>query len=234
MFGLYQVNQYLDSNQGGFRSAWLISGSGNSGVEVPAEVAWQPKFGGEKLPGNYKLGLGFDSSSYPAFGPNVGLGSAGVVTQQPQYRQGRLQFWALADQMVLRNDPGDSNGLILLAGYVHDDPASFVRSDEVFGGLVDRGFWQARPKDTIDALVSYQKISNQLTSEQRLDRLLGLPLAIDATGIQTGEFILELPYEIHVTEDVTFAPDFQYINRANAQTNIPDAVVLGFKSYVEF
>jgi porin len=39
MFGIFQVNRYLYGNAAGFRSGWLISGSGNTGVYVPAEVA---------------------------------------------------------------------------------------------------------------------------------------------------------------------------------------------------
>ncbi len=37
---------------------------------------------------------------------------------------GRGQFWATADQMVLRNGPNPNDGLILLATYVHDDSAT--------------------------------------------------------------------------------------------------------------
>ena len=83
-------------------------------------------------------------------------------------------------------------------------------------------------------MLSYQKVSGQLTSEQRLDQLFGLPLTNDATGVQTREIIVELNYQIHVIQGVTFAPDFQYINRPNGQANIHDAVILGFKSHVVF
>ena len=232
--GLYQVSRYLYTNNAGFRSGWLLSGSGSTGVEVPVEAAWQPRFGHDKLPGNYKIGLGFDSSDYPAFGRDV-IGVPGTLTLSPQgTQQGRVQYWVLIDQMVLRNGSGPNDGLILLGGYVHDDPGSFVRSDELFGGFVNQGFWKARPADAFSALLSYQKVSGQLSSEQRLDQLFGLPLANDATGVQTREIIVELNYQIHVIQGVTFAPDFQYINRPNGQANIHDAVILGFKSHVVF
>ena len=32
---------------------------------------------------------------------------------------------------------------------------------------------------------------------------------------------------------VSFAPDFQYFIRPNAQTNLHDAALLGFKSHIE-
>ena len=136
--------------------------------------------------------------------------------------------------MILRNGPGDMNGLILLAGYMHDDPASFVRSHQLFGGFVDQGFWSARPKDALAGMLSWMKVSNQLTNAQQFDAFLGLPFVNGATGVQTSEVILELSYQIHVTEGVTFMPDFQYVVRPNGQANIPNAVVLGFKSHIEF
>ena len=72
MFGIYEANRYLYGTQAGWRSAWWLTGSGDTGVEVPAEVAWQPKFGNDALPGNYKLGIGFDSSSYQVWTPFSG------------------------------------------------------------------------------------------------------------------------------------------------------------------
>ena len=44
---------------------------------------------------------------------------------------------------------------------------------------------------------------------------------------------IELNYQIHVYRGVTFAPDFQYFIRPNAQKNLPDAALFGFKSHIE-
>ncbi|PPQ27440.1 carbohydrate porin [Rhodopila globiformis] len=233
MFGIYQVNQNLYGVGAGFRSGWLLSGSGDTGVEVPAEVAWEPKFGSDSLPGHYKLGLGFDSSSYPVWSPFATAGASGGTGQSSQ--QGRLQFWALADQMIRRNGPGDKDGLILLTGVAHDSPAAtFVYGDEVFGGVIDRGFWSARPRDTLAGMVSFLRVSDRLTDVQQIDEFYGLPLANGATGVQTGEVILEANYQIQVTQGVSLMPDFQYVIRPNGQGNIPNAVVLGFRSHIEF
>ena len=37
-----------------------------------------------------------------------------------------------------------------------------------------------------------------------------------------------------MSRGVDFQPDFQYVFRPNAQSNIHDAAVLGFKSHVTF
>ncbi|MBV9748171.1 MAG: carbohydrate porin, partial [Acetobacteraceae bacterium] len=39
---------------------------------------------------------------------------------------------------------------------------------------------------------------------------------------------------IHVFRGVNFQPEFQYVFRPNAQSNIRDAAVFGFKGHVEF
>jgi len=159
MFGIFQVNRHLYGNGAGFRSAWLLSGSGDMGVYVPAEVAWQPKFGCDGLPGNYKLGL---------------------------LRQLKL--------------PG-------------------LDSDFRIG--VDRGFWPAWPKDTLSAMFSHQKLGNQLTNAQESDQFFRLPLVNSATGVQTGEGILEATYQIQVTEGVTFA-GFSACDPAQWPTQYPE------------
>ena len=46
--------------------------------------------------------------------------------------------------------------------------------------------------------------------------------------------IIELNYDIHVFRGVNFEPVFQYYFRPNAQRNIQDAALLGFKSHISF
>jgi porin len=46
--------------------------------------------------------------------------------------------------------------------------------------------------------------------------------------------ILEVDYNIHVYRGLDFRPDFQYVFQPNAQSNIHNAAVFGFKTSVEF
>jgi porin len=136
--------------------------------------------------------------------------------------------------MIFRTGPGAADGVILMAGYVHSDPTLSAYADQVYVAALDRGFWPARPLDTIGILFNYQHVSNQLAAEQALDMEFGLPIANGATGIQTTEENIEVNYDIHVARGVSFQPDFQYVVRPNAQANIKNAVVLGFKSHISF
>jgi porin len=231
--GLYEVNQNTYTYPQ-FRSGFDWSGAGDSGVEVPVEVGYTPHFGPDRLPGHYKIGFGYDSSRYrqwahDPFGPGAPL--SGVAAKRST---GKTTAWALVDQMLFRNGPGEDDGVIVLGAYAHGDPATSSYADQFTFGLLDHGFWRARPADTVGVLFTYQSVSGALGKEQALDAEFGLPFANGATGIQTHEEVLEVTYDIHVAPGVNFQPEFQYVFRPNAQANLRDAAVFGFKAHVNF
>jgi porin len=226
--GLYEVNQGLYTNQFD-RTGFEFNTSQDSGVEVPVEVAYEPLIGPERMPGHYKLGFAYDSSTNLQF-----FDSAAALQTGTRAIGNKTNYWMAADQMIVRNGPGPTDGIILLAGYVHSDPALSAYTDQVYIAALDRGFWPARPLDTVGILFNYQHVSNQLATEQTLDAEFGLPIANGATGVQTTEETLEVNYDIHVFRGVSFEPDFQYVIRPNAQSNIKNAAVFGFKSHINF
>ena len=230
--GVYEVNRgtYSDAN---FRSGFKFDASQDSGVYIPVEVAWEPKLGPGQLPGHYKLGFGYDSSSgYKDFS-NV-LAAASVPDYTPKSRTGNTQIWALADQMLVRQGPDDDEGIIALAGFIGNDPNHTAYAQQYFTGVLDRGFWPARPHDAINLLFTYVAISGRLGNVQGIEQALALPFSNNATGIQSHEMILETNYDIHVFRGVHLQPDFQYVFRPNAQANIRDAAVFCFRGKVDF
>ena len=224
--GVYEVNQDLYQYDNS-RSGFTFDTSRDSGVDIPVEAAWEPVFGAAKLPGHYKVGFAYDSSSYAGF-------TTLPAAQAPRRNHGETQVWVLVDQMLLRNRDGDDSGLIVLADYVHNDPDNAVYADQYTVGLLDRGFWTARPHDGVGLLFSYNTVSGRLGKLQGFDQEFGLPVANGATGIQTHEMILEANYDIHAVRGVDVQPEFQYVFRPNAQSNIHDAAVFGFKAHVTF
>jgi porin len=230
--GVYEVNQglYSDAN---FRTGWKFDSSQDSGVYLPVEAAWLPKLGPDELLGHYKLGFGYDTSStYKDFiNP---LAAAGVPGYTAQTHTGNFQGWALADQMLMRNGPGNDAGLIALAGVIENDPNNTQYARQYFTAMLDRGFWVARPQDGAGILFTYVDVSNRLATVEGIEQSLGLPLSNGATGVQSHEMIFELEYDIDVFRGVHFQPDFQYVFRPNAQANIHDAAVFGFRARVEF
>lgn len=230
--GVYEVNQGLYSNAY-YRSGFRFDSSQDSGVYLPVEVAWEPAFGADRLPGHYKLGFGYDTSAGHKDFAND-LAAAGVPGYGTHSHAGNTQFWLLADQMLMRNGDGDDNGLIALAGYILNDPNNTVYADQYFAGLTDRGFWSDRPQDTVSFLFMYVTASDRLAKVEAIQQSLGLPFSNGATGIQSHEMVIEANYKLRVADGVTFMPDFQYVVQPNAQTNIKDAAVFGFRAYVDF
>ena len=76
-------------------------------------------------------------------------------------------------------------------------------------------------------LFTYFAMSGALGKVQAEEQELGLPISNAATGVQTHEMILEANYNIHVYRGVDFRPEFQYVFRPNAQSDIRNAAVFG-------
>ena len=217
-----------------FRSGWNFNSNYINGETFPVEIGYVPAFGADKLPGHYKLGFVYDNSTHLDDYFDI-AGSSFAQTGLPQRRvKGSTTEYIQVDQMLLRNGPGPSSGLIVLAGYSHNDPETSYRSDQFYGAMEDLGFWKARPFDQINLLGSYQRVSGLFGKAQGLESDEGFPiLSGGASGVQTWTATFEANYAIHLYRGVVFAPDFQYMIRPNAQSNLPNAAFLGFKSHVE-
>ena len=230
-----QTNVY---NYGeGFRSGFNFDTSYISGEAFPLEIGWIPSFGPQKLPGHYKLGFVYDNNPHPDeyFSTNGAPYEANGLS--PRTQHGATSAYFQVDQMLVRNGVGPNSGLIVLAGYSHNDPETSVGEDQYYVGTQDADFWHARPFDQINTLLTYQNISGLAGKSQALALEEGLPppLTVNgASGIQTWAMTFEANYAIHVYRGFTFAPDFQYYIRPNAQANLPDAAFLGFKTHLEF
>jgi porin len=225
--GVYEVSQGLYGDD--WRTGFEFDGAQDSGVYVPIEVGYEPRFGASQLLGHYKIGFGYDSSNtFKNFSAALSPGASAPT------HTGNTQVWVLADQMLVRQGPGDQDGIIALAGFISNDPENSVYAEQYFIGALDRGFWAARPQDTAAILFDYNTVSGQLGKVQAQEQELGLPFSNGATGVQTHEMVLEVNYNIHVYRGLNFQPDFQYVFRPNAQSNIHNAAVFGFRANVSF
>ena len=233
--GIYFSQSNIYNVAENFRSGWTIDSSYINGEAFPVELGFEPAFGADHLPGHYKVGFIYDNNSHN----QQEFAATGLSGPQ---RKGSTTAYALADQMLMRNGPGDTSGLIVFGGYTHNDPT--VNPEEHQGEIafLDRGFWHARPSDTIGLAFNYTGFSDGLKRAEEISQEYGflaqptpgkISSEVGATGVQTHTFNIELNYQIAVFRGVTFAPDFQYFIRPNGQGNLPDAALIGFKSHVE-
>jgi porin len=228
--GIFFTENNIYNATNGMRSGFHIDASHINGEYFPVEIGYEPKIGPDQMPGHYKLGFGYDTQNHNTWEPT----GSPVVS-----RRGGSQAWAQFDQMLMRNGPGATDGIIVTGDYVHNDPRFSTRANQYVLAGIDRDFWKARPFDTIGMLFSYTEVSGQLGKVQGLEEEFGLPLTggfsnfAGAQGIQTHTMNFELNYQIHVFRGITFAPDFQYFIRPNGEGNLPNAALLGFKSHIE-
>jgi len=237
MAGVFQSQPFPTSTepwtQGG-HDGWSWTFKGTTGASFPIEVAYEPLMGRDQMPGHYKLGYNWDTSAYPDnFYDLNGLPLA--LTGLPgKQHDGRSQFWATADQMVVRNGPNPNDGLILLATYVNDQSNTALFNNFVWAGLLDRGFWDARPHDQIGFGFTYYDVSPRLTRTERLEAALNLPLAGGARGVQTSAIVLEANYAFEVTPGVVIQPELEYFIRPGATSAVPNAFLIGAKTQIDF
>ncbi|QHI96313.1 carbohydrate porin [Aristophania vespae] len=230
---------YPTQNRTGFK----FNGGDISGQTIPIEIGWTPEFGKDKLPGNYKLGFDEDTADHDDNYYDVNGRPWAITGAKKRVNHNAWGAWVIADQMLMRNNTPDTaeGGLFLIAGAYFNQPRASTREREYQIGLVDTGFWSARPLDAFGINYGYHRVSGSVARTQRLQEGIiggstingGPGLMNGSYGIQRSGSTIEAMYRIHVMRGVTFAPDFQYYIHPGAQKALKDAAMLGFKSHIQ-
>jgi porin len=207
----------------GGRSGFDWSTDHITGAFYALELGWDPQFGPDHLPGHYKIGVGYDTSTFAS--------NSFVFTGSPPIERGRAQFWVTFDQMLFRNGP--SSGLTLLGAYAHDDPNNSFFQNFVWVGMLYSGFWKARTSDQIGLAFTYYQVSSILSETESLQQQFGLPPTYPF-GVQNHGIVLEANYKLGVYRGVTLQPELEYFIRPGGVTSVRNALVLGLKMHVLF
>ena len=218
---------------GGGRSGFEWSTNKITGAYYAVELGWEPLFGSNRLPGHYKVGAGYDTSSFPnQFADNNG--NAFVLSGLPPAMQhGRTQFWITFDQLLFRNGPAPNNGLTVLGAYAHDSPDNSFYQQFVWLGMLYSGFWKQRSDDQIGVAFTYYQVSPSLTRTESLEQEFGLPPTYQY-GVQTHAMVVEANYNIPLYPGIQLQPEFEYFIRPGGVSSVPSAAVLGLKTHVLF
>jgi porin len=229
MAGAYASQPFPGGGRSGFD--WGIHRI--TGAYYALELAWQPTFGADRLPGNYKVGVGYDTSSFADEYADAN-GNAFVLSGLPPGKShGRTQVWFTFDQMLLRTGPELNQGLTVLGAYAHDSPDNSLYEHFVWVGALYSGFWRARPRDQIGVGVTYYKISPSLNRTEALENADGLPPTY-AFGVQDHAMVFEVNYDIPVYRGIDVQPELEYFLRPGGVSAVPDAFVVGMKTHVLF
>jgi porin len=227
-FGAYESEPF----PGGGRTGWSWSTVNATGAILPVEIGWEPVLGPNRLTGHYKVGFAYDTSDFSTFSRSVASGP--LLSRTPNLTTGRTQFWVTADQMLVRQGPGENQGITLIGTYGHSSSDVSVTWQTVFLSALDKGFWRRRPEDAIMLSGAWWGISNQLGSLQQQQAAAGLPLANGALHPQSNEYALELDYILPIYRGVYIEPGIQYFIHPNADAKLKNAFVFAGRLNVKF
>ncbi len=227
--GVFQINPAYLENENGLA---LGSPAGTIGALIPVEVEWTPKLGAERLPGTYRVGAWYDTSSQPdvflAANQQPQVVSPGVP---PLIRNGESGFYVSLQQQVTTVNGDPARGLSLFLNYVHADRDTATISQIVSAGALYTGPFDARPQDVLGVAVGYTQYNPRAADGVSLQNSVG---GGPAMPVPNAEYPVELFYTINVTRWLSLAPVVQYIARPGGVSANKDVVVIGMNFGLTF
>ncbi len=225
-FGVFDANpNYLKVQQ----SALPVFYSGSTGLLIPAELGWLPKFG--NLQGSYKFGGWYDTSTAPDVVTDVN-GNPAVLSGQPLLQsRGRYGAYVNFLQQVIRPSQANSAGaLSLFFNATIADRRTATTDYQIAGGLTYTGPLQSRPEDDIGFAVGTTHVNSRIAFAEELQNLAGLgPVAV-----QGNEYSMELYYTYRPLAGLQVRPNIQYVIDPGGTGTNSNALVFGLKTVANF
>ncbi|NNM56697.1 carbohydrate porin [Acidocella sp.] len=191
--GVYDVNPGYYAKENGMK----VSTSGSTGALIPVEVEYTSALGAAGLPGHYKAGVYYDTSTVK--------NAADVTATQNAMETGRYGGYLLADQMIYSFDGTPKRGLIAFAQVSYSDPQTSVYESTLAGGVVAQGPFASRPNDFIALGYVRAGLNNRTINAKELASRGTL------SGLSNGEGVVELGYGLKATPWLLIHPNVQYI-----------------------
>jgi porin len=205
--------------------------SGSTGILIPVELAWLPKFGDGKLLGSYKFGGWADTSTAPDVVDAPGTVPAtnpGVPVAQSR---GRFGGYVNFQQQITRNSTANpEGGLSLFLNAVMADNRTASTNRQIAAGAVYTGPLSWRPDDDVAFAVSMTHVNNRGGAAEALANALGL----GPVPVQGSEYAFELCYTVRPVPGLLFRPNLQYVLNPGGTNQNKDAIVLGLKVVANF
>ena len=136
--------------------------------------------------------------------------------------------------MIIRQGPTANAGLTLIGTYANSSGDNSATWQSAYVGVLDKGFWAARPDDAIMLSGAWWGISSRLGALQQQQADLGLPLANGALHPQYNEYAVELDYILPIYPGVYIEPALQYFVHPNADPQLKNAFVFAGRLSVNF
>ncbi|GLR66147.1 porin B [Acidocella aquatica] len=217
--GVYDVNPGYYAKSNGLK----VSTSGSTGALIPLEVEYTSALGAAGMPGHYKAGVYYDTSTVK--------NAADVTSAETAMETGRYGGYLLADQMIYSFDGTPKRGLIAFAQVSYSDPQTSVYESTLAGGVVAQGPFEARPHDFIALGYVRAGLNNRTINAKELAS--GGKLS----GLSNGEGVVELGYGLQATPWLLIHPNVQYITDPGTfsyNKHLKNAWAIGLQTKIVF
>ena len=223
--GIYQINPH------NLEDGTTLSFSGGIGAMIPVELAWSPRFGSAELPGTYRIGGWYDTSSQPdvflaANGEPLVLNPGAAALM----RNGGSGVYLNAQQQ-LTGAGANSPGLSVFFNWVEADHNTASITELLSLGMFYAGPLSARRQDTLGLAVGRTRVNPRVAEGQRLQNSTGTSAPVP---VQDAEYPIELFYNIYFTPWLSVSPLVQCVIHPGGTNVHPDVVVVGANIAVTF
>jgi len=205
--------------------------SGSTGALIPVEFAWLPSFDNGRLPGSYKIGGWYDTSTADDVVDDVNGDLIALTGQPAMQHRGRYGGYINFEQQVLSTSSVDpKRGLQVFLNAVIADDRTSTTDRQVAGGFVFTGPVDGRPEDAIGFAAGLTHVNDRVADSQEQQNSAGL----GPVSVQDSEYVFELYYTIQVTQGLLFRPNIQYVIDPGGIDENPNALVFGLKTSANF
>jgi porin len=223
--GIYQINPR------NLEDGTTLTFSGGIGAMIPVELDWSPRFGNAELPGTYRIGGWYDTSSQPdvflaANGEPLVLNPGAPALM----RNGESGFYLNAQQQ-LTGVSANSPGLSAFFNWVEADHNTATISELLSLGLLYTGPFSARPHDVVGFAVGRTRVNPRVAEGQQLQNSTGTSPPVP---VQDAEYPIELFYNINFTPWLSVQPVVQYVGHPGGTNFYPSVVILGANIAITF
>jgi porin len=224
MVGAYEVNPHnLEKTFtiGHFRGA--------TGVMVPVEFGYTPRFGSSRLPGSYKVGAWYNTANGNDLYYDLNYQPRAVTGLAPLQRNGRYGLYAQFQQQLTgsaKDSPSGrqaAHGLVAFLNVTQTDRRTTATDNQVAAGFIYTGPLGIRPKDDIGLAFARTNVN--------ANSIRDLPPGAERPD---AEYAVELYYSLNITDWLLARPNIQYIVDPGGYSRATDVVVLGLKGTVAF
>jgi porin len=198
--------------------------AGSTGVLVPAEFAWLPRFGG--LQGSYKFGGWYDTS---LAADALRTDNGGAALAQTSGRYGAYINFL---QQVTYTDAANGGGgcLSLFFNATAADRRTAVVDAQFAGGLMYTGLFATRPNDDIGVAVGKTHVNSRVSWFEMSQYLAGSGPA----PTRRSEYAFEAYYTWRPRSGLEIRPNIQYVIGSGGVAPGADALVFGLKTVANF